>query len=144
MVVVIYAREMTLVSSAWARWTLPTNRGKLQGMSSNAKRLGEYVLRRRTEPDLTQIEAWHAGGPSNTTQTTIENGNLETLTRATARKIDAGLGWEEGSARKVWNGGEPQVSTGPRSLAQEVRQSNLSPAAKERILERLIELEPPP
>lgn len=76
-------------------------------MSSTAQRFGEVVLARRRELDLSQLDVWQAGGPSNTTLTEIENGRVHTLTRTTARKLDAGLHWEPGSARRVWDGGEP-------------------------------------
>lgn len=76
-------------------------------MSSNGERLGEQVKKRRDELELSQIDVWQAGGPSNTTLSLVENGLVETLTRTTARKLDKGLQWEPGSARAVWNGGEP-------------------------------------
>lgn len=94
------------------------NLGQTFGMSSNAKRLGEYVLARRDELQVSQLEVWQAGGPSNTTLTKIESGHLTKLERATARKLDAGLGWEPGSARRVWEGGEPSsiaTTNKPRS-----------------------------
>ncbi len=76
-------------------------------MSSNSERLGKAVLKRRNDLDLSQLDVHAGGGPSNTSLTKIENGLLETLTRVTARKLDAGLQWEQGSAKAVWNGGEP-------------------------------------
>lgn len=76
---------------------------------AGAERLRWYVLRRRNdELDLSQMEVWQAGGPSNTTLTKIENGHLEKLERVTARRLDTGLRWEPGSARRVWDGGEPK------------------------------------
>ena len=75
-------------------------------MSSNAKRLAAAVKARREELDLSQLDVWQQGGPSNTTLTKIESGQLESLARVTARKLDAGLRWQEGSARNVWAGGE--------------------------------------
>lgn len=77
------------------------------GMSTNAQRFGEIVLARRVELDLNQLDVSAAGGPSNSTMTTIENGRLEELTRATAKKLDRGLRWQPGSARDTWNGGSP-------------------------------------
>lgn len=78
-------------------------------MSSNAERLAEAVIARRKElGDISQLDVYLAGGPSNTTMTEVENGRLKTLTRTTANKLDAGLRWEQGSARRVWDGkGEP-------------------------------------
>lgn len=75
-------------------------------MSTNAKRFGEYVLARRLQLDRNQEEVRAAGGPSDSTLTAIENGRLTDLQRATARKLDKGLRWEAGSARRVWEGGE--------------------------------------
>jgi transcriptional regulator with XRE-family HTH domain len=77
-------------------------------MSSNAQRFGEIVKGRRERLDLTQLDVWQHGGPSNTTLTKIENGDAETLPRSTARKLDAALLWEPGSARDAWDGGEPR------------------------------------
>lgn len=76
-------------------------------MSSTSQRLAEAVLARREELELSQLEVAAAGGPSNTWLTMIENGRLERLSRVTAKKLDAGLQWEPGSARNIWNGGEP-------------------------------------
>lgn len=77
-------------------------------MSTNAERLGKAVLARREELDMTQLDVWQAAGPSNTTLTKIESGNATSLARSTARKLDAALKWEPGSARRVWEGGEPR------------------------------------
>lgn len=76
-------------------------------MSTNAERLAHWVRTRRADLDLSQLDVWQAGGPSNTTLTEIENGRVERLTRTTARKLDAGLRWEPGSAKRTWEGGEP-------------------------------------
>lgn len=76
-------------------------------MSSSSQRLAEVVLARRAQLELSQIDVWQAGGPSNTTLSDIENGRMENLSRTTARRLDVGLRWEPGSARTVWNGGEP-------------------------------------
>lgn len=76
-------------------------------MSTNAEHLARHVRARRDELELSQLDVWQAGGPSNTTLTEIENGRLHNLTRTTARKLDIGLQWETGSARRAWEGGEP-------------------------------------
>ena len=108
-------------------------------MSTPSQRLGRYVKARREELDLTQLEVWQRGGPSNTTQTTIENGLLASLQRATARKIDAGMEWQEGSSRTVWKGGEPTplAARSTADLEAAVRASNISARAKEDILRML-------
>lgn len=76
-------------------------------MSSKAEHLAHHVRARREQLDLSQMDVWMSGGPSNTTLTEIENGRLTNLTRTTARKLDVGLKWEAGSAKAVWEGGEP-------------------------------------
>lgn len=76
-------------------------------MSSNAEWLAAAVRTRREELDLSQLDVWQRGGPSNTTLTEIENGRTSNLTRTTARKLDAALQWAPGSAKAVWAGGEP-------------------------------------
>lgn len=66
---------------------------------------------RRRALGWNQLEVQANGGPSNTTQTTIENAKLEDLTPATARKVDAGLGWGRGSAMRIWRDeGEPWLN----------------------------------
>ena len=86
-------------------------------MSTNAQRFGQIVLDRRLELDLSQLEVGEAGGPSNSTLTNIENGRLEKLERATAKKLDKGLRWESGSARVAWQGGDPTplMTAAPRA-----------------------------
>ncbi|MAE64175.1 MAG: hypothetical protein CMJ18_07850, partial [Phycisphaeraceae bacterium] len=74
------------------------------------------VLARRQELDLTQLDVWQAGGPSNTTLTKIENAEIDTLTRTTARKLDAGLQWVAGSAKGVYESG-----AAPRPIAAALR-----------------------
>lgn len=100
-------------------------------MSSESIRLAEAVLHRRIELALSQLEVAAAGGPSNTKLTEIENGRLESLTPATAKKLDKGLQWAAGSAMTVWRGGEATVgadgkgdgyvSREPRTGEEEVR-----------------------
>lgn len=82
------------------------------GTEENAKRLARAVQLRRDELDKTQLEVQAAGGPSNTTQTAIENAHITTLTRATAKKLDRGLRWEPGSAQRVWRGAGEAVPVG--------------------------------
>ena len=110
-------------------------------MSTNAENLGRCVKARRMELELTQLEVWMAGGPSNSTLTKIEKGGLEGLEWATARKLDKGLRWREGSAKAVWLGGEPtplEPIAPPLEVvadfAAKVEASNLDPATKAHIL----------
>lgn len=115
-------------------------------MSSNADRLAEAVKARREELDLTQMDVWQAGGPSNTTQTRIENGELETLTRVTARKIDAGLQWAPGSAKAVFeHGSAPRVAEHGLSLRdltwvrEQIGRADIDEDDRERLLRALDE-----
>lgn len=72
--------------------------------------LAAVVKQRRADLAMNQMEVWRAGGPSNTTLTEIENGRLEILTPATARKLDKGLQWQPGSAMNVWRTGGPPTA----------------------------------
>lgn len=56
------------------------------------------------------MDVWNKRGPSNTTLTLIENGRLDDLTPATARKLDAGLDWTNGSALRLWREGVEPVA----------------------------------
>jgi transcriptional regulator with XRE-family HTH domain len=85
-------------------------------MTTNAARLAQAVRARREQLDLSQLDVGQAGGPSNTTLTEIENGRVEKLSRTTARKLDVGLQWEPGSAKRAWEGGEPTPLRPTRDL----------------------------
>lgn len=99
-------------------------------MPANADRLAEAVKARRHELQLSQLDVWQNGGPSNTTLTAVENGLVETLTRTTARKLDAGLQWPEGTAKRIHEG---TMGSGDL-LRSYVEQSDLSPEARADIL----------
>lgn len=72
-------------------------------------KLGQAVKARRAELGLTQQDVAQAGGPSDTTQTGIENGTATAVSTATLRKLDFALGWASGSARHILeNGGLPK------------------------------------
>lgn len=111
--------------------------------TSPAERLKAAVIARRRElGEISQMEVWQAGGPSNTTLTTIENGRLQSLSRTTAKKLDKGLCWEAGSARRVWDGSGtptpllPGVTSSRESeiLRQAIGRARLDAATKERLL----------
>lgn len=90
------------------------------------------VLKRRNQLDLTQLEVAAANGPSNTKQTEIENGLLETLLPNMAKKLDAGLRWEKGSARRTWDGGDPTpLETVAGSLEQAIAEVEAAPISEE-------------
>jgi len=76
-------------------------------MSANPKRLGQYVLARRTELGLSQSEVADAGGPSDTTLSKLENEGVDVVSNQTLKKLDAPLRWRAGSARAVLYGAEP-------------------------------------
>lgn len=108
-------------------------------MSSNPERFGSIVRDRRLHLEMSQVDLWQAGGPSNTKLTEIENGHLEKLTPATARKIDAGLLWEPGSARRAWEGGDPSpLERGGRRderwLREQIDEAEISSALRARLL----------
>lgn len=69
--------------------------------------LAKHVLARREALDLTQLDVWNAGGPSNSTLTAIESARPPAPSRSTLRKLDHALRWTEGSARAALSGGEP-------------------------------------
>ncbi|MGZ4518928.1 MAG: hypothetical protein ACXVXP_00350 [Mycobacteriaceae bacterium] len=111
--------------------------------SSPGERLRDAVLARRTELDMTQIDLWQAGGPSNTTQTAIATGQLRTLTRTTAKKLDHGLRWEAGSARAVWEGGKPTPVLPGASvrdsawMREQISAANITDTTRRRLLDVL-------
>jgi hypothetical protein len=113
--------------------------------TEGARRLARAVKARRAELEVTQYDVWQAGGPSNTTLTKIEAGHLESLTRKTARNLDAALEWEPGSAKRVWAGGEPiplLPGVRPESsaiLRKQILDADLEPATREALLKVLNE-----
>lgn len=111
-------------------------------MSSNAERFGLIVRTRREHLDLNQLEVGDAGGPSNTKLTEIENGRLGDLSPNIAKKLDKGLKWEPGSARRAWLGGEPVAleavyEPSLQDAIAEVQASGISEATKRYIIEGL-------
>lgn len=119
-------------------------------MSSKGERLAAAVLSRRAKLDLTQLDVWQSGGPSNTTLTKIEAGEMDTLTRKTARALDTGLRWVPGSARHLFDEGIeptplPDADTSRmhrddvRRLAEQIRDAELDDEMRAellRVLER--------
>lgn len=85
--------------------------------------LAKHVLARRTELDMTQLDVWNAGGPSNSTLTAIEAGRPPAPSRSTLRKLDQALAWTEGSAKSALAGRAPTPLIDERTEAtQRVRQ----------------------
>lgn len=96
---------------------LPNFFGKLSRMTNAPepalKRFGDIVRERRQALRLSQEDVTARGGPSDTTLTKIENVEWNpTRPNETLRKLDVGLGWEPGSARRVLDGGEPALVDG--------------------------------
>lgn len=116
-------------------------------MSTKGKRLGDGVLKRRAELDLTQLDVWQAGGPSNTTLTKIEKGEADTLPRTTARKLDEGLRWVKGSAKALFDHGtEPLplpddiqglARADVRRLAEAIRAAAIDESTRDELLQVL-------
>lgn len=103
-------------------------------MSANAARFGRIVRARRLAlGDLTQIDVWRRGGPSNSTLTAIEGGDWKP-NGPTFRKLDAALEWEPGSARRAWDGGEPTPAT-PRPEAPAHRRAAVDASDAEIVAE---------
>ncbi|MDV8066422.1 helix-turn-helix transcriptional regulator [Rhodococcus sp. IEGM 1366] len=84
-------------------------------MDQRLQVLGEAVKARRAQLDLTQEDVNQGGGPSDTTLTRIENGEGTVPAPSTLRKLDHALQWEQGSARRVLDGGEPKPLEGGQS-----------------------------
>lgn len=103
-------------------------------MSANAARFGQIVRARRLAlGDLTQIDVWRRGGPSNSTLTAIEGGEWKP-NGSTFRKLDAALEWEPGSARRAWDGGQPTPAT-PRPEAPAHRRTAVDASDAEIVAE---------
>ncbi|MGW2666101.1 hypothetical protein ACWCW7_34540 [Nocardia tengchongensis] len=73
----------------------------------NIARLGQLALNRRLELGLSQVTVAKAGGPSDTTLTSLEAGTLSKVRPATLSKLDAGLRWVPGSAAAILRGEDP-------------------------------------
>lgn len=76
-------------------------------MSEDLQNLADHVKARRLHKDWTQLDVYNQGGPSNSTLTAVEDARTPGPSRSTIRKLDVGLQWESGSARRVLEGGEP-------------------------------------
>ena len=75
-------------------------------------RLGELMQRRRKRFGLSQDVIRALGGPSGAEQSKFETGarakDPRPIRGDTWRKIDRGMGWEQGSAQRVARGGKPE------------------------------------
>lgn len=109
--------------------------------ADSAQRLGQAVRDHRAAHDLSQEDVKDAGGPSEAWLTKIENGRLETLTRLTARRLDKGLGWAEGTARRIWDGGERLTAGELDTLRDLIGANVVDEALRGRLLEVIEEQE---
>lgn len=91
-------------------------------MSADAQRFAQVVLAAiRSAGRSTDAEVHRAGGPSTTTMTKLRaaaegRGTLAEPRSQTWAAIERAANWPPGSARDVWEGGEP-----PTALVPEVR-----------------------
>ncbi|AYB69463.1 transcriptional repressor [Corynebacterium phage Juicebox] len=103
---------------------LPKILGQTDGMrATHLDHLAEVVVSRRRALGLSQQAVASAGGPSDTTQSRIEAAGTPGPSRQTLDKLDVGLQWEPGSARRVYeDGGEPTelVEPGPFASTQKI------------------------
>lgn len=105
------------MSFARLDYGLPKNFGNLAHMEDSPapdlERLADRVKRRRERLGLRQDEMAGRGGPSTTTLTKVENAAAPPPAPSTLRKLDASLGWTEGSAyRTLYENGEPDLASG--------------------------------
>lgn len=104
------------MSFAVARYCLPKFFGSLASVREDRQRLARMVKERRDELGVRQDQMRDRGGPSTTKMTEVERVIGPTPTPQTLRKLDAGLGWAQGSAARVLAGGEPELLTRPTDL----------------------------
>lgn len=138
--------KTTGVSFAAVGFGLPKIFGKLRLMANQPsaealRRLGEIVLRRRRdELRISQLAVGQRGGPSTSTLTKIEAGLPPEPSIATLRKLDAALGWTDGSSYRVLRGGgEPEVAE-PRAARSRLQSVPELPRIKGGPLRRLLEI----
>lgn len=119
---------------------LPKKLGMMAAMANwpqdAVARLGDKVRARRAELNLTQIDVWRRGGPSNSTITEIESGE-GSPTAPTLQKLDLALGWPQGTAVRHLLG-ERMVRThqaDPRTPLEKVPTETLAEIAAEALSE---------
>lgn len=85
--------------------------------SEQSRRMRDAVIARMEELGLTQQDVAASGGPSTSTLTLIAKGEWDPgrLAATSLRKLDAGLQWTPGTARRIWHGDPPaaQPTTAP-------------------------------
>ncbi|MEJ9078543.1 helix-turn-helix transcriptional regulator [Gordonia malaquae] len=111
---------LTALLFADRAYGLPKKFGRVATMNDNEpdlERLARYVKSRRQHLGLRQDEVGARGGPSTTTLTKVENATPPAPATVTLRKLDRGLGWTAGSARRLLEGGEPETEGDDDSAA---------------------------
>lgn len=94
-------------------------------------KLASAVRAAREARGLSQEALADLAGVSEGSVQNLESGQSRTRMPPTIAKIEPHLGWAEGSARAILDGGEPTSATGAQ------RSSSMSRAAKNRLREKL-------
>ncbi len=110
--------------------------------------LATAVSRRRTYVGRSQIEVWRAGGPSNSTMTSLEHAASRSVTRSTLTKLDLGLAWVPDTAAKVLRGEitataavrDPRFDARPRSEDDPAPMAETRVATHDDVAERVAAL----
>lgn len=107
-------------------------------MEQDYARLATAIRDARDARGWSQSELAKQGGPSTTTTSKLERGELQPIPGQTRRKIETSLGWEDGSVDAVLRGGDPTptVSTG-NVLTVATREADEAQAAFERAVGEL-------
>ena len=77
---------------------------------SDWQRLAALVSERRGDLRMTQEEVRAAGGPSTATQRLIEGGRQSRYQPRILADLEAALGWQRGSVRRILAGGDPVLA----------------------------------
>lgn len=100
------------MSLAEGHYSLPNFFGILAAMaheSYDPERFGRIIRARREDLDIKQDRLDDYGGPSSTRMSQLERGIGPPPSPKTLRKLDTGLGWVDGSAKRTLHGGDPEV-----------------------------------
>lgn len=79
-------------------------------MQPDLDALAHFVRERMDQLSITVDDLTARGGPSDTTMTKILRARPPAPARTTLRKLEVGLGWEQGSAAGILEGGTPTLS----------------------------------
>lgn len=92
------------------------------------ERFGRIVRARREELGLQQEDMDEHAGPSSTTMSKVERGVGPAPSAKTLRKLDAGLKWQDGSAKRTLDGGDPTPLSPGSAVQKPLRQPGQSTA----------------